>query len=248
MSRDSGIAWTDDTANFWWGCLKVSEGCEHCYAETLSKRTGKDIWGSSKITNREYKKAIWKDLLKWDIQSRKEGIRRKVFVQSMSDFLEDHPQVVEWREEAKKLIVSLTNTDILMLTKRPENAERFLGDWYDNWPKYVWFGVSVENQKRADERISELLKVPAPILWLSVEPQLERIDLFDYIRGIDWVVVGGESGAHCRPFDLGWARLLLNECKQNNTRFFMKQLGGHPNKRDQMEDFPRDLRIREFPE
>lgn len=246
--KKSNIAWTDGTANFWWGCMKVSEGCDNCYALAQSKRVGKDIWGSPKITQREYKKAIWKELPKWDAEARAENRRVKVFVQSMSDFLEDHPQVVEWREEAKKLIVSLTNIDILMLTKRPENAPKFLGDWFDNWPLHVWFGVSVENQKRADERIPELLKVPAPILWLSVEPQLERIDLFYYVRGIDWVVVGGESGVHCRPFDLGWARLLLNECKQNNTRFFMKQLGGHPDKRHNMSDFPLDLQVREFPE
>jgi|SRR5581483_7630515 len=268
MAKNSGIAWTDDTANFWWGCVKVSPGCENCYAETLSKRVGMDIWGPAKTTQREYKKAVWRDLIKWDRESRESGTRRKVFVQSMSDFLEDHPQVVDWREEAKRLMVSLTNTDILMLTKRPENAERFLGDWFKNWPAHVWFGVSTENQEMADKRIPLLLQVPAQVLWLSVEPQLGLIDLRKYLfpvstvswgsgyddwdfdvdpSPINWVVVGGESGVHCRPFDIEWARELRQECAEAEVAFFMKQLGGHPDKRHNLEQFPEDLRVREFP-
>lgn len=269
MGKQSGIAWTDATANFWWGCVKVSPGCENCYAETLSKRVGMDIWGPAKTTQREYKKAIWRDLLKWDRESRENGTRRKVFVQSMSDFLEDHPQVVEWREEAKRLMVSLTNTDILMLTKRPENAERFLGDWFKNWPAHVWFGVSTENQEMADKRIPLLMQVPAPVRWLSVEPQLGMIELREYLfpqygsnlgsteldylvdyigaSPIHWVVVGGESGVHCRPFNIEWARELRQECAEAEVAFFKKQLGGHPDKRHNMEDFPEDLRVREFP-
>ena len=270
MGENTAIAWCDATANFWWGCLKISDGCDHCYAETLSKRTGKNIWGPAKTTDREYKKAIWKDLIKWDDKARAEGKRIKVFVQSMSDFLEDHPQVEPWREKAKRLIEKLTNTDILMLTKRPENAERFLADWFKNWPDHVWFGVSVENQRRANERIPLLLRVPARILWLSVEPMLEKIDLREWLQpvttvswgpgeddwGYDmdqspiaWVVVGGESGSNSRPMDIEWARDLKVQCEESeHVAFFMKQIGGHPNKRDQLADFPPDLQIRDFPE
>src|SRR5512146_683116 len=126
MAKNSGIAWTDDTANFWWGCQKVDQGCAHCYAETLSKRVGKSIWGPPATTDREIKKAIWRDLPKWDNEARAAGVRRKVFVQSMSDFLEDHPALVEPRKRAVVLLESLTNVDVLLLTKRPEDAPRFL--------------------------------------------------------------------------------------------------------------------------
>ena len=177
MAKNSAINWTDHTANFWWGCQKVSEGCKHCYAETLSKRYGKSIWGSPKNTGREYKKAVWKDLLKWDDEAGADGIRRRVFVSSMSDFLEDHPQVTGWRNEAIGLIAGLRNLDVLLLTKRPENAIQFLGDWWNSWPSHVWMGTTVEDQKSADIRIPELVCIPAPIHFLSVEPMLEQIDL-----------------------------------------------------------------------
>jgi len=262
--KNSGINWTDHTANFWWGCFKVSEGCKFCYAEVVSKsprygRVGKPaIWGSPKDTPREYKKGIWKDILKWDDEAAKEGDRRRVFVSSMSDFLEDHPQVHEWRERAKVILAGLKNLDVLLLTKRPENAPRFLADWYDAFPSHVWMGTTVENQK-AETRIFDLLGIPSKIHFLSVEPMLEKIDLD--LRGknygidhptwseeVDWVICGGESGAGCRPFDWDWARDLRDQCKEANVAFWMKQGGGHPNKRHEYKDIPADLHIRELPE
>ena len=130
--KNSAINWTDHTANFWWGCQKVSDGCKHCYAEALSRRYGKQIWGTPQTTDREYKSGIWKDIIKWDNEAGAEGVRRRVFVSSMSDFLEDHPQVVEWRERAKQVIRDLKNLDVLLLTKRSQNAARFLSDWYND--------------------------------------------------------------------------------------------------------------------
>lgn len=258
MTENTHIAWTHHTANFWWGCQKVSDGCKFCYAETLSKRYGKNIWGPPATTRREFKKAIWKDIIDWDKKARADGVRRRVFVSSMSDFLEDHMMVIEPREKAKQIMRQLTNLDILLLTKRPENAPRFLADWFENWPAHIWIGTTVEDQQNADERIHYLLDCPAPIHFLSVEPQLERIDLDlsgrnygrdfpNYSESIQWVICGGESGAGCRPFQIEWARDLLKQCRAANVPFFMKQLGGHPYKRDQIEDFPEDLRVREFP-
>lgn len=253
--QNSRIEWTDHTANFWHGCMKVSEGCKNCYAETLSLRYGKDIWGPSATTAREKKQAVWKDILLWDKKAQRDGVRRRVFVASMSDFLEDHPMVTEWRREAMGIIESLHWLDVLILTKRPENAERFLGDWFYRWPAHVWFGVSVEDQKNADKRIPELITVPAPIRFLSVEPLLEAINIQGYLLDgwhkwkpkIKWVIVGGESGPRCRPFDVEWARSLREQCGAAGIPFFMKQLGGHPYKRDNLLDFPEDLRVREFP-
>lgn len=232
--------------------MKVSEGCKNCYAETLSKRYGKSIWGTPETTHREYKVGIWKDILKWDEEAGKEGIRRRVFVSSMSDFLEDHPQVKEWRERAKGVIAGLKNLDVLLLTKRPENAPRFLSDWYDNFPAHVWMGTTVENQKAADTRLPHLEKIPAKIHFLSVEPMLEKINIFEWLferqpRKRTWVICGGESGAGCRPFEWDWARDLNNQCVQSGAFFWMKQGGGHPNKRHEYKDIPEDLHIRELP-
>jgi protein gp37 len=257
MSQNSKIEWTDHTANFWTGCVKVSAGCEHCYAEMLSRRFGKNVWGPAKTTTRVRGKAIWEDILKWDARAKAERIRRRVFVSSMSDFLEDHPMVDEWRTDAMKIIESLEWLDVLILTKRPENIH-LISRWIPGFPQHVWMGTSVENQATAEKRIHHLLDIPARIHFLSVEPQLERIDLDlrgrnygidypTYSEDIDWVICGGESGAKHRPFNVEWARDLRDQCRAANVAFFMKQLGGHPSKRDQMSDFPEDLRVREFP-
>jgi len=163
MAQNSEIEWTDHTANFWWGCVKVSDGCKNCYADTWAKRFGKNIWGPAATTQRELKRGIWKDLPKWDKQAGLDGVRRRVFVQSMADFLEDHPQVYPFREGAKQILKNLKNLDVLMLTKRPENIKRFLADWYKNWPTHIWAGASVENQEQANIRILELVNVPAKI-------------------------------------------------------------------------------------
>ena len=249
MAKDTKISWTDHTANFWWGCQKVSDGCKHCYAETLSRRYGKNIWGPADTTEREYKKAIWSDLLKWDKAAKADGVRRRVFVSSMSDFLEDHPQVTKWRNEAVKLIESVEWLDILLLTKRPHNAPML--DWfYTGWPEHVWFGTTIENNKQTQRMIDALL-VPAKIHFFSVEPMLEFVDMHfisepNPLRDT-WVICGGESGAGCRPFEWDWARDLRDQCKRANVPFWMKQGGGYPNSRHELSDIPADLQIRELP-
>lgn len=256
MGKDTKINWTHHTANFWWGCMKVSDGCKNCYAETLSRRYGKQIWGPPETTEREPKIGVWEDILKWDKEAKEAGERRRVFVSSMSDFLEDHPTVTQLRNNAMRLIERLEWLDVLILTKRPENAPRFLVDWFEDWPAHVWMGASVENQKAADERIPELSKIPAPIRFLSVEPMLEPLNIYGYLLDgwhkfspkIKWVIVGGESGPKCRPFGWDWARDLEHQCACADVAFWMKQGGGYPNKRENLEDIPEDLRIRELPE
>lgn len=197
MAENSKIEWTDHSLNFWWGCMKVSPGCQHCYAETLSKRWGKHIWGPN--SERPRTKQPWKDILKWDAKARADGIRLKVFTQSMSDFFEDHPTLNEVngiRVEALAILANLTNIDIQLLTKRPENITRMVpGWWLMRWPEHIWIGTSVEDQKRADKRIPELLKIPAKVRFLSCEPLLEPVELngHDYklatglYQGIDWL-------------------------------------------------------------
>lgn len=183
MAKDTKIGWADHTVNFWWGCTKYSEGCKFCYAEVIANRWGKDIFGPTK--ERERKKAGWKDIIKFDKQARSEGKMITVFVESMSDFLEDHPDLPEMRKEAIPLLENLTNTHVLMLTKRIENAERFLPDWFKEWPEHIWLGTSVENQANANKRIPLLLEVPARIKWLSVEPMLGPISIEEHLPPFD---------------------------------------------------------------
>lgn len=256
--KNSAINWTTHTANFWWGCQKVSDGCKNCYAQSLSARYGKHLWGDPSNTDREKKIGIWKDLLKWDNEARFEGIRNRVFVSSMSDFLEDHPQVTELRYEAMRMIGGLKNLDVLILTKRPENRH-LLTIWEKHeYPDHVWMGTTVENQKVADTRIPLLVSYPVKVHFVSVEPMLERIDLdisgrnygrdFEkYSERLQWIICGGESGPGCRPFDWQWAQDLRDQCQDTHTAFWMKQGGGHPNKRHKFSDIPEDLRIRELP-
>lgn len=266
MAKNSEIAWTDHTANFWWGCFKVSDGCKNCYAETLANRYGKSVWGPPATTPREMKQGVWKDLKNWDFEAKRAGVRRRVFVSSMSDFLENHIAVDPWREAAKLLLAGLQSLDVLLLTKRPENARKFLADWYGHWPAHIWFGVTAENQEMANERLPLLRSVPAKVRFVSVEPMLGPVSLLEagavvrYVEGgvydiplrsgiesngLDWVICGGESGAKRRPFDLDWARALRDECASVHMPFFMKQdAGARSGAYDHLSD---DLKIRQFP-
>jgi protein gp37 len=254
MAENSSIEWTDHTVNFWWGCMKVSPGCEHCYAETFSKRVGRNIWGPSKTTERWRTKGPWRDILKWDRKAKEAGIRQRVFCQSMSDFFEDHPQVDPWRREAIEILGSLEALDVQLLTKRPENvADMVPASWMEQWPTHIWIGTSVENQETADKRIPELLKVPAAVRFLSCEPLLDQVLLDDgcnswltcygkqiegeccesravsgeCFHGIDWIIAGGESGHSARPFNIMWAAHLMGQCADAGVPFFMKQMGDH---------------------
>lgn len=249
MAENSAIEWTTHTSNFWWGCFKVSDGCKNCYAETWANRWGKSIWGPPSTTKREYKKAAWRDVPKWDKQARAAGVRHRVFVQSMADFFEDHPQVIQWRRDAMALMSQCTNLDFQVLTKRPENIGRMMPlEWCIKWPDHIWAGTSVENQATADERIPHLLEVPARVRFLSMEPLLGpvNLDLAFYSgslwpgNGIQWVIVGGESGPGKRPMNLAWARSIRDQCKAAGVPFFMKQI-------DKVQPIPTDLMIREMP-
>lgn len=226
MAENSSIEWTDHTANFWWGCFKVSPGCTNCYAETLSNRYGKSIWGPPKTTGRELKRGIWKDLPKWNRQAQESGRRKRVFVQSMADFFEDHEQVEEWRRAAITLIEDCTWLDFQVLTKRPENVLKMIPYiWVDMniWPSHIWIGTSVENKDNL-WRVDEIRKVPAAVRFLSLEPLLGDLGRLD-LTGIHWVIAGGESGPRARPMHPEWARSLRDQCVAAGVPFFFKQWG-----------------------
>ena len=188
MGQDSKIEWTHHTFNHWWGCIKVSPGCEHCYAETLSKRYGHSIWGPAKTTQRRtFGEKHWVEPLKWDRLAQVSGERKRVFCASMADVFEDHPQLPSEREKLWALIEQTPMLDWLLLTKRPENVNRMLPDMWElgGLPSNIWIGTSVENQEQADKRIPELLKVPARVRFLSCEPLLGPVDLSRWLPDLN---------------------------------------------------------------
>lgn len=218
MAENSKIEWTDHTFNGWWGCMKVSEGCQHCYAETFSKRVGRNIWGPAATTERWRTKGPWRDILKWDKRAKADGVRRKVFCQSMSDFFEDHPQLVSWRNEATEILEQLEWLDVQLLTKRPENIARMTPAFWTRyqWPAHVWIGTSVENQEAADKRIPELLKVPAAIRFLSCEPLLGPVDIstigsFGLGQCLECAGAGETSGHYGRSDGIDWCASCLGK-------------------------------------
>lgn len=253
MGESSNIAWTDATFNPWWGCVKVSPGCTHCYAETFSKRVGQNVWGVD-APRRFFGVKHWAEPLKWS--------GKKVFCGSMCDWLEDAPGLDEQRERLFALIDVTPDVTWQLLSKRIERYSKCVPEaWLKNGaPKNVWIGTTVEDRERAYKRIPALIDIKAIVRFVSAEPLLEDIsDTLMELRGdrIDWYIVGGESGAGARPFNPDWARGIRDFCKStrieflqesfNRVTFFMKQLGGVRDKRDKLEDLPDDLRVRNFP-
>src|SRR5690348_736847 len=192
MGEGTKIQWTDHSFNPWWGCTRVSPGCEHCYAEAFAKRTGLG-WGVA-AERRFFGDKHWNEPRRWNAAAEKEGRRHRVFCASMADVFEDRPELAPWRERLWDLIDETPWLDWQLLTKRPENVNRLVTPaWHTGaWPENVWLGTTVEDQRRAEERIPELLNCAAKVRFLSCEPLLGPVDLD--LDGIQWVIVGGESG------------------------------------------------------
>jgi Protein of unknown function (DUF5131)/Protein of unknown function (DUF3102) len=166
---------------------------------------------------------------------------RLIFANSMSDFFHEK-MPLETIKELFGIMGKCPRHKFQILTKRHKRlAELAPGlSWHDN----IWMGVSIENQDYV-ERADFLRQVPAKIRFLSCEPLLGPLEL--NLDGIHWVLIGGESGPGYRPMDLEWARGILKQCKAAGVACFVKQLGGHPNKRHEIEKFPIDLQVQEFP-
>lgn len=224
MSAQTGIEWTDATWNPWMGCTKVSPGCAHCYMFRERERYG---WDPSAVLRSRTK---FQDPLRW-----KEP--RRVFTCSWSDFF--HPDADAWRPEAWEIIRQTPHHTYQILTKRPERVLGHLpADWHEErsyggygqaraW-QHVWLGVSIENQRWV-ERIG---RMPAHCrLFVSCEPLLGPVDLSEWLSEIGWVIAGGESGPNPRPTELDWLRALRDQCTAAGVPFFLKQLGGHPDRR-----------------
>ena len=316
MADQTTIEWTDHTFSPWRGCAKVSPGCDHCYADVLSKRNPAVLGEWGKDANRVIAaEAYWRKPLRWEREAAafeaEHGRRQRVFANQLGDVFENRPDLAAPRLRLLDLIRRTPSLDWQLLTKRPKNVlpllRRAYEDanaecndpaddgsdweeveewlelvrWLDCWitgdyvPENVWLGTSVEDQERAAQRVPALLKVPAAVRFLSMEPLLGPVNLSAaldhywcpecdhtwappgmrepdlprdrrlapccsicsadvgrdvrmYRRdGIDWVIVGGESGHGARPMHPDWARSLRDQCTEAGVPFLFKQWGAH---------------------
>lgn len=257
------IEWTDATWNPIRGCTPVSEGCRNCYAAGVAYRFGQNLndpyfglaeWRGGRAVFNGTVMLVDHTLtvpLRWRRP-------RRIFVNSMSDLFQESVPV-EFVDKVFAVMAMADEHTFQVLTKRPERMAEYLkglraskdrlavslggspeAEWLDNSTVVlpnVWLGVSVENQKAADERIPQLLECPAAVRFLSCEPLLGEVDVMDYLDPIDggyvgrsfidWIIAGGESGRHARPMDAAWARSLRDQCAEAGVPFLFKQWGEH---------------------
>lgn len=303
MGQSSKIEWTESTWNPVRGCSRVSEGCRHCYAERLASRfsdVGQPFHQFVRThTNGEPQWTGKVDLIEEHL---KDPIRwrkpRRVFVNSMSDLF--HENLSDEAIDRVFAVMALCPQHTFqVLTKRPERMLEWAtrtrgnhcvealnigrgnvrsGSWIDPLEN-VWLGVSVEDQKTANERIPLLLSTPAAVRFVSYEPALGPVNFqqsaasyycdktviqeFKPLLGVDWIIVGGESGPGARRFDIAWARNTVAECKEARVSCFIKQVGSVPIERGELwrhepklrdrkggdwTEWPEDIRVRQYPE
>ncbi len=237
------IEWTDETWNPVTGCTKISTGCKNCYAERMAKRLA-GRFGYPEAPH-QFDVTLHFDRLGDPLKWRKKP--RMVFVCSMGDLF--HPKVPDDFIMRVFRIMGRSNANrniFQILTKRPERMRDWVNEYvvdYDNRPapfKNIWLGVTAENQETADLRIPTLLDTPAAVRFVSAEPLLGPINLDNWAKIVDWVIVGGESGNGFREMDPEWARSIKRQCAEANVPFFMKQMSGRLM-------IPEDLMVREFP-
>ncbi len=220
VSSSSDIEWTDATWNPVRGCTKISPGCKHCYAETFSERF-RGVPGHPFEQGFDLRLVPEKlaEPLRWRSP-------RTIFVNSMSDLF--HERVSDDYIEAVATVMELANWHTYqVLTKRSERMSELLNGRLLRFGKlrHVWWGVSVEDRKYGLPRIEHLRAAPAAVRFLSVEPLLADLGRVN-LKGIDWAIVGGESGHGARPLDPAWVRSLRDQCVSASVPFFFKQWGG----------------------
>jgi protein gp37 len=220
MSDSSRIEWTDATWNPIRGCTKVSPGCKHCYAEAFAERF-RGVAGHA--FEQGFDLRLVPEKLDQPLHWR---TPRRIFVNSMSDLF--HPDVPSEYIAAVGQVMRQANWHTFqVLTKRHEGMAELLNGplrWMGELPN-VWYGVSVENRRHGLPRIDALRSTEARIRFLSVEPLLEDLGSVD-LTSIDWVIVGGESGAKARPMKETWVASLQRQCAEQGVSFFFKQWGG----------------------
>lgn len=249
---ETKIEWATHTANWLAGCMKISPACQHCYAETMTARLATMPHAPARYRDGVVRDRRWTWRVTYDADALRaafDGLHnakspRRVFCNSMSDTFHENapPESLDDLAAAISSLRDVRSDHVLMLlTKRP----RRLLEWQrlhfpDGLPSWVWVGCTVEDQRRADERIPVLLKVAAKVRFLSCEPLLgpvqlgvmvgERCSFYDYGLGeragsIAWVIVGGESGPSARPMHPEWARSLRDQCVGAGVALHFKQWG-----------------------
>jgi protein gp37 len=252
----TGIEWTETTWNPTSGCSIVSPGCSHCYAMSMAHR----MQHNPKLSNSAYRGVtrktkggpVWTGRVNVSASALVKPLRwrkpRLVFVNSMSDVFHEELSTAQIARIWAVMAIAKQHT-FQVLTKRPERMLAWLSDSatklsvelamrsidrtakLDSWPlRNVWCGTSVEDQRRADERIPIIAQVPAAVRFLSMEPLLSSVQLRKtlsarLLRRIDWVIVGGESGPKSRPMHPQWAQQIRDDCLSLDISFFFKQVG-----------------------
>jgi protein gp37 len=219
MSTSTQIEWTDATWNPVTGCTKITRGCDFCYAERFSERfrgvPGHPFENGFDLTLRP-------ERLTQPLHWRQP---RRIFVNSMSDLFH--------KEVPKLFIDSVFDTmeaadwhTYQVLTKRSSLMARYLRNRYCNGsaPPHIWLGVSIEDAKNT-VRLKHLRTASASVKFVSFEPLLDSVGKID-LKGIDWAIVGGESGPKARPMAEEWAIEIRDQCRADNVAFFFKQWGG----------------------
>jgi protein gp37 len=218
MAADrSAIEWTESSWNPVTGCSKVSPGCAHCYAETLSQRFhwSEQPWTAAYAAENV---VLHTERLDQPLRWRR---ARMVFVNSMSDLF--HELVpLSFIREVFEVMAEAERHVFQILTKRHERLAELAAEL--PWPENVWMGVSIEN-RRWVERADCLRQVPAAVRFISAEPLLGPLDELD-LEGIHWLIAGGESGHRRRPVREEWVRELRDRCQAEQVAFFLKQWGG----------------------
>jgi protein gp37 len=219
MGNLTAIEWTDATWNPVTGCTKVSAGCDHCYAERFSERfrgtPSHPFQNGFDLTLRPER---IEQPLSWKRP-------RMIFVNSMSDLFHKNVPI----SFISKVFDTMERADwhtFQVLTKRSSIMRRFLRIRYgvDRGPSHIWCGVSVEDGQRKS-RIRHLQEAPASVRFLSIEPLIDSVGKLD-LNGIDWVIVGGESGPGAREMKPEWVREVRDQCLAEDVAFFFKQWGG----------------------
>jgi len=220
MAEHTTIEWTDATWNPVRGCTKISPGCKNCYAERFAERF-RGVKGHPFEQGFDLRLVPGKigEPLRWKTPQR-------IFVNSMSDLFHDKVPL----EYIKDVFDVMNRADwhqYQVLTKRAERLEELSREL--PWAPHIWMGVSVENKDYL-WRIDHLRRTKAHIKFLSIEPLIGPLGKIN-LRGIDWVIAGGESGPRARPMDAAWVRDVRDQCVRGGVSFFFKQWGGVQKKR-----------------
>ncbi|MDQ0316251.1 DUF5131 family protein [Amorphus orientalis] len=231
MADQTKIEWTDRTFNPWTGCTKISPGCDNCYAEAWSKRSGHVRWGNH--PRKRTTEAYWRAPLAWQKAAPEfistHGRRPRVFCASLADVFDNQVNPA-WRLDLFELIRNTPDLDWQLLTKRPQNIAKMLpSDWgARGWPN-VWLGFTAEDQMRFDQRKRFIASIPTAVWFVSYEPAIGALRIADDDPAPDWLIIGGESGANARPMKAEWVENALEDCRRRGIAPFFKQWGQFEN-------------------